>query len=243
MDVDVGASDSAPDNAGLVLGRAIRKRWPHVPIIIATRFAEAEIYKKGMIFDFDNLCDPMELLGMDVNRFTGMLGLTREKRLKFLASIGDTPIRFRLGNHRYFRKLQGNRNKNYAFVAMPFDQEIVRSDVWTIAIQEGCLKGGVPAIRVDEDLRSLAVMDKIANLIFGSTIVVADLTGWNANVLYELGIAHACNKPAIIVSQKKSDVLVPFDVRHIKYIEYSEQNLSKLRSDICEAIMQWVQEK
>lgn len=241
MDIDFGASETAPDNTGLLLGRAIRRQWPRVPIIIATRFAETEIYKKGMIFDFDNICDPMELLHMDVNKFTGMLGLTRDKRNNFLASIGDTPISFRLGKHRYFKDLQIKHDiQEYAFVAMPFGEEIVKPDVWTIAIQEGCLNGGVPAVRVDEDLCSLAVMDKVAKLIFGSTIVVADLTGWNANVLYELGIAHTCNKPAIIISQRKSDMLVPFDVRHIKYIEYSEHNLSKLRSEICSAMVQWM---
>lgn len=241
LDIDFGSAEAAPDMTGLLLGRALRRRWPSLPIIIATRFVEAEIYKKGMIFDFDNLFDPMELLQMDVNRFMGMLNLTKEKRSNFLASIGDTPVSYRLGRHRYFKDVHLDTVGRFAFVAMPFDPAVVRRDVWEIAIKDGCMSSGIHAVRVDEDLRSLSVMDRVAKLIFNASLVVADLTGWNANVLYELGISHTSNKPCIVISQRRADLQVPFDVRHIQYIVYSDTDLVKLRNDIEEAILQWTQ--
>ncbi|MBI5634959.1 MAG: hypothetical protein HZA15_15940 [Nitrospirae bacterium] len=240
LDIDFGSSSEKPDKTGLLLGRALRKHWPSLPIIIATRFAETDIYKKGMIFDFDNLCDPMDLIGMDVDQFTGMLALTKEKRSNFLASIGDIPVSYRLGKHQYFRHIEIDKvEKPFVFVAMPFDLKVVRDDVWKLGIHDGCKNAMISPARVDEDLRSLAVMDKIASLIFDSALVIADMTGWNANVLYELGIAHAANKPCILITQKKSDLLVPFDVRHIKFIIYSDRDLSKLRDDVTNAINQW----
>lgn len=240
LDIDFGSSTSKPDTTGLLLGRALRSRWPGLPIILASRFAETELYKKGMIFDFDYLCDPTELFQMDVNKFMGMIGLTKGKRSNFLSSIGDIPVSYRLGCHQYFRHVKMDRiEKQFIFVAMPFDTNIVRDDVWKLGIQEGCKMADILPIRVDEDLRSLAIVDKIASLIFDSAVVIADLTGWNANVLYELGIAHTTNKPCILITQRKTDVLVPFDVRHIQFIEYSEQDISKLRDEITQAITYW----
>lgn len=240
LDIDFGSSTSKSDKTGILLGRALRQSWPSLPIIIASRFKEIDIYKKGMIFDFDYLCDSTELIQMDVTHFTGMIDLTKNKRSNFLSSIGDIPVSYRLGKHTYFRHIEIDKiEKPFVFVAMPFDVSIVREDVWKLGIQDGCQQANILPVRVDEDLRALSVIDKIASLIFDSAIVIADLTGWNANVLYELGIAHTTNKPCIIITQRKTDLLVPFDVRHIKFIEYSDQDLSKLRSDITQAIRQW----
>jgi len=50
-------------------------------------------------------------------------------------------------------------------------------------------------------------------------LVVADLTGRNANVYYELGIAHALRKRAILLAQQASDI--PFDLTAYRAIIYS----------------------
>jgi hypothetical protein len=48
-------------------------------------------------------------------------------------------------------------------------------------------------------------------------VLVAELTTRNANVLYELGLAHALKKP-VLVSSNQPDV--PFDLQHIRVIYY-----------------------
>ena len=48
--------------------------------------------------------------------------------------------------------------------------------------------------------------------------VVADLSGKNPNVFYELGLAHAARKPVVFTSGRLEDV--PFDLRHLRVIVY-----------------------
>ena len=56
-------------------------------------------------------------------------------------------------------------------------------------------------------------------MICKSSVVVCDLTGKNANVFYEAGIAHSLGKDVILITQSADDV--PFDLRHLRYIPYS----------------------
>ena len=57
-------------------------------------------------------------------------------------------------------------------------------------------------------------------------IIVANITGRNPNVYYELGIAHAIDKPVIMIAQNKSDL--PFDIRAKQIIFYNDnQQLEK----------------
>lgn len=50
--------------------------------------------------------------------------------------------------------------------------------------------------------------------------MVAELTSKNPNAFYELGLAHALEKPVILVSSNQEDV--PFDLRHIRAIFYDQ---------------------
>lgn len=243
LDIDFAGvgSSTFPDNTGFLLGQAIRQCWPALPIVIASRFTETEIYKKGMIFDFDNICDSSELIKMSYAEFFGIVQMAIQKRSKILESLGDVPLSFRTKRNRYLKQCDVKIKKHpFAFVAMPFDAQIVRNDVWDIAIKGACKKIGIGAERVDMDKRSIAIIDKISTLLFQSVIVIADLTSWNANVLYEVGLAHASNKPCILISQQEKDKLeIPFDVRHLKTIIYKQDELKSLGDDLYEALKEW----
>jgi len=53
-------------------------------------------------------------------------------------------------------------------------------------------------------------------------IVVADISGFNPNVLYELGIAHTLGKPTLLISQElSSGGRLPFDITHMATIPYT----------------------
>lgn len=66
--------------------------------------------------------------------------------------------------------------------------------------------------------------------------MVSDLTGRNPNVLYETGLAHACDRDVILITQNEGDV--PFDLKHIRYIKYlpNQEGLKKLAADLEESI-------
>ena len=63
------------------------------------------------------------------------------------------------------------------------------------------------------------ILSDILTGINESDYIIADITEPNANVYYELGIAHTLNRNVIMISQKISDL--PFDINNYKVLEYS----------------------
>jgi hypothetical protein len=62
------------------------------------------------------------------------------------------------------------------------------------------------------------VIDDVRNGIVASSLVIADLTGKNPNVMYEVGMAHTIGRPVLMLSQYADDI--PFDLRHRRAIIY-----------------------
>ena len=73
--------------------------------------------------------------------------------------------------------------------------------------------------RADTTLDQRAVMNDVIEGLQTANLVIADLTGRNANVFYELGIAHVLQKPVIILAQDKEDI--PFDLSAYRTLIYS----------------------
>ena len=69
------------------------------------------------------------------------------------------------------------------------------------------------------------ITDQILAAIQDADIVIADLTGNNPNVMYELGFSHALGKSAIILNQNVH--ASPFDVKDLRQIVYDRQRLLK----------------
>ena len=63
------------------------------------------------------------------------------------------------------------------------------------------------------------VLKDIVEGIATADVIIADLTGLNANVFYELGLAHAMNKKVIIITQAIDDL--PIDIRSYRANQYS----------------------
>lgn len=105
------------------------------------------------------------------------------------------------------------------FVLMPFAESF--DDVYE-AISKACSAPSVLLLckRADDYYHAGSIMEDILRGIIASEFVVADLTGRNPNVFYELGIAHSCKVASrvIITSQNLDDV--PFDLRHVRCIIY-----------------------
>jgi nucleoside 2-deoxyribosyltransferase len=59
----------------------------------------------------------------------------------------------------------------------------------------------IECLRADERIQSGFMTEKIIALIRSADILIADITGRNANVFYELGIAHAQDKKVIIITR------------------------------------------
>ena len=77
--------------------------------------------------------------------------------------------------------------------------------------------------------------DDLIEKINNCTICIADISGNNPNVMWELGYVMALRKPTIVISQDINRV--PFDIKNIRIIKYYRDNLSKTLNDkLCIAI-------
>lgn len=106
--------------------------------------------------------------------------------------------------------------KPFVFVLMPFDSNF--DDIYQLGIKPACSEAGAYAERVDEQQYDERILDRIYNQIAKADLIVADMTGRNANVFYETGYAHALDKRVILLTKKKEDI--PFDLMHHPHIIY-----------------------
>jgi hypothetical protein len=110
----------------------------------------------------------------------------------------------------------GRQFLDTCFVMMPFGQwmDTYYKEIFVPAIKEA----GMEPIRADELFSTGSVIEQIWEQISGAKVLLADLTGKNANVFYELGLAHAAHKPVVFTTGNLDDV--PFDLRHLRVAVY-----------------------
>jgi hypothetical protein len=89
------------------------------------------------------------------------------------------------------------------------------------SVVEAASQTGFECTRADEVRQTAPVMQSVSAMIRRAELIVADITGSNANVLYELGEAHATGKNTILMCQSEpSKMNIPFDLRHLRCIAY-----------------------
>lgn len=119
------------------------------------------------------------------------------------------------------------------FVLMPFSPEF--KNQWELAFIPAIESVNLSPFRGDEPaLGTNMIMKDITQSIYDAQIIVADLTGKNQNVMYELGLAHAAKKPVIMLVQNDEDI--SFDLKPIRYLKYDYKDLNKLRFDLSSRI-------
>jgi nucleoside 2-deoxyribosyltransferase len=64
------------------------------------------------------------------------------------------------------------------------------------------------------------ILDKINDFIRKADVIIADCSGRNPNVFYELGIAHAREKKVILITNDSDIHEAPSDIRHYEFIHY-----------------------
>lgn len=105
------------------------------------------------------------------------------------------------------------------FVIMPFSPKF--DDVWKGGIERACSAGSFGCLRVDKVSLSTWITEDMKKYMKMADVVIADITGNNPNVMFELGWALALGKQPIVIRQKEDPEQVPFDVKDIRYIRYS----------------------
>lgn len=116
-------------------------------------------------------------------------------------------------------------DKTLCFVMMPFAGQFFLN--YEEAIRPALEAAGLRGVHAGEIFGTREIMEDIWESICTARVVVADVTGRNPNVFYELGIAHTMGKECVVLTQAPQDV--PFDITSRRYIHYDATKRAALR--------------
>ena len=102
-------------------------------------------------------------------------------------------------------------------VATPFGDEF--KDTYKYAIRPALEEADFKPWKADEQISNIDIMCKICHAIQESGYLLANITTWNPNVVFELGLAYGLARNVILIKHKKAEV--PVDLKGLEYIEYS----------------------
>jgi hypothetical protein len=122
--------------------------------------------------------------------------------------------------------------KPFCFVLMPFAKNF--SDIYEFGIKGACNDAGLYCERVDEQVFLGSMLERIYSQISRSDMLIADMTGKNPNVFYEVGYAHALGKNVILLTSVAEDI--PFDLKHFPHIVYGSE-IKLLRTSLVRHLM------
>ena len=123
------------------------------------------------------------------------------------------------------------------FTIMPFGGWF---DAYYTSIYKPAIEAaGLNPCRADDLSRPSSIINDIWEYTKSAKLILADLTGKNPNVFYELGLAHALAKPAILIAASMDDV--PFDLRALRVLEY-DKNQPRWGDELQERITKAIQE-
>jgi len=105
-------------------------------------------------------------------------------------------------------------------------------EVYDFVVAPALSEFGIQPIRADLDPSPGPITTKLIADLVGSKVVIADLTGKNPNVFYELGIAHSFGRPIVAIAD--SVRALPFDAKDERVIElgpYYENGLTYVQGE------------
>ncbi len=122
-------------------------------------------------------------------------------------------------------KLVGKQRINFDRI---YD-EIFKPAIAAVPLPEG---GKLRPARTDKDFFAGDIGQEMFQYLNDSRFALADITGLNANVMYEIGVRHSVRQSGTAIF-RQGDAAIPFDINHIKAFPYSyrpEKNAAEARA-------------
>jgi hypothetical protein len=128
-------------------------------------------------------------------------------------------------------------DRTICFVIMPFEEKFQRvfsaiKESFSIKHSDTCYQ----VLRADDIFRTADVMDIVFEMIERSDLLIADLTGRNPNVFYEVGYSHSLGRNTILIAQNREDI--PFDLRNRQCVFY---NFTELPSTLTNILIKYLE--
>lgn len=117
------------------------------------------------------------------------------------------------------------------FVVSPIGDEVSETrnnadKLFRYIINPVCQSCGFEAVRVDQINDSDSITQTIIEKLLSAELVIADISGHNPNVFYEMGYRKCTNKP--IIHLKRRGESIPFDVNTVRTFEYDLTDLDSV---------------
>lgn len=110
--------------------------------------------------------------------------------------------------------------------------------VYDNIIVPGCEAANYKATRADEVKASNLIHLDILKKLIETPIAICDLSARNPNVLFELGIRQAFDKPVVLIQERGTPRI--FDIAPLRYLEYSKDmkyhEVLRSQEELCDAI-------
>ncbi len=160
--------------------------------------------------------------------------------------IMPPPLTGGAGHEMTVNPIFGNPNNNIQFqsdifMITPFREEF---DAVYQNVIVPTVTGMNLTIKRGDEFHSVSgqIMSEVWAAINACRLVIVETTQENANVYYELGIAHTLGKPAILITQGTQIEDFPFDIRHLRFIVYKNTIAGgeQLESDLKKSIIRIV---
>ena len=121
------------------------------------------------------------------------------------------------------------KKKPKAFVVMQFSEEY--NELYNEVIKPVCEEFALECERADDYYTTNMIIQDIITSITSASVVIAEITPDNPNVFYEVGYAHAINKPTILLCDKKRAKL-PFDLSSFRTLFYDNSIAGKTQVEV-----------
>lgn len=93
--------------------------------------------------------------------------------------------------------------------------------VYSNIIEPACEAAGFKATRADQVKETNLIHLDILKKLIDAPIAICDLSTRNPNVLFELGIRQAFDRPVVLIQEKGTPKI--FDIAPLRYLEYSKE--------------------
>ena len=116
------------------------------------------------------------------------------------------------------------------FIGMPFRGHF--EDVFEYGIKPTLEEMGYSHWKADDHPHIIDLMCKVCEGIQKSEFAIVDLSDWNPNVFFELGLCYGLGRKLVII--KREDSKVPTDLKGMEYVPYA--NAKQLRQRLQEVV-------
>lgn len=125
-------------------------------------------------------------------------------------------------------------NRHQVFVIQPFDKSA--EGIYDL-IRAATATANAVVARADSVVSAGSdIVSSIQSAIRAASLLIADVTNANPNVMYEVGFAQAQNKPLLLIANSSRSI--PFDLARVRVVIYDPANPNEFVERLSKSIIQ-----